>query len=182
MIAVLIRHHISPAPWRSSLTTSLSVYALPTASSKPNSLIAPGSETHSGKDDALCRILPKIPPPPLTRLPTPSLQSCEISCKGARGHLRSPLLLLLSLLFPFVHLYPSSKSNVDDAFSPPSLPLRKPFVSRELSSIFHAFPRPIPASQPTQPRPELRPTAIYKTERQTATCNSQRDGKFIDGN
>ena len=44
--------------------------------------------------------------------------------------------------------------------SAPSLPLGKPFVSRELSSIFHAFPRPIPIPNPTAL------LAIYKTDRQ----------------
>ena len=167
---------------RSSLTTSLSTHFPPLLRSPTNSLIAPGSETHSGKDDALCRILPKIPPPPLTDSPSRSSYSHARYLARERGVISALPSFSPSLLFPFVHLYPSSKSNVDDALEP-SLPLRKPFVSRELSSIFHAFPRPIPTSQPTRdPSAELRPTAIYKTERQTATCNSQRDGKFIDGN
>ena len=50
----------------------------------------------------------------------------------------------------------------------PSLPLRKPFVSRELSSIFHAFPRPIPTSQPTRdPSAGLRPTDSHLQDGET---------------
>ena len=131
-----------------------------------------------------CLAFPFLPP------------SCEIS---ARGHLHPPLLspplhfpLLTHSVGSSVSIHPPSPTWTTritwrpawrlQPLCPPSLPppplppplsLRKPFVSRELSSIFHAFPRPIPP-QPNRAR--------HLQDRQTATCNSQRDGKFIDGN
>ena len=135
---------------------------------RANSLIATGPETHSGKDDALCQRIPKNPPPPSRRpcmtfwlpcLPIPS-PSCEIS---ARGHLYS-LAHSPHSVSQFVHLYPSPKSNVDDAYkvaagrhgapSPsapaclPSLPPpQKTFCVAGAKLNFSRLPSP----QPTQP-------------------------------
>ena len=159
---------------------------------RANSLIATGPETHSGKDDALCQRIPKNPPPPsplhgiLAALPSHSLLPRHARyLQGVISPL-SPILLTQSVSSSISIHPPSPTWTTRIRWRPagmappvplplpacrPSLLLRKPFVSRELSSIFHAFPRPNPPNR----SPHLQ-------DRQTATCNSQRDGKFIDGN
>ena len=69
----------------------------PAASQKPDSLIATGSKTHSGKDDALCRIIPKTRRCcrmafGLAALPSHSFRRHARYLQGVISTLPSPLL------------------------------------------------------------------------------------------
>ena len=102
---------------------------------------------------------------PLTRLPSPhSFYSHARYLQGSEGSspLSPPPLFRSLPLRPSLSILQVQRGRRVQ----PSLPLRKPFVSRELSSIFHAFPRPIPTSQPNRDPSSDRQPSTRRRDRQ----------------